>query len=352
MRSFSIDKSSDAYKAIVLFVKCLIIAIIPFVFNYCFVSDINSYTRIMLDEMHKDGYIDVLFLGASHTYRSYDVGMIEEETGLNVFNAGTSAQLMQGSYYLLKEVSKTNGVGTVYLDVTYVMQSFKKADKTQTYIIADYLKDRRIKWDYLYDAFGIDGIINGIFPFLHGYTADYKTLKEHIKGTYKNNSYEYVTYDNEAYRGQGFVYSFEAVDEDFVFDEVTYIDPQNPISDFSLKYLDKIITYCRDNNIKLVLVNPPMPDATLSLAKNFQEYVDAINEIAVNNNLEYMDFNLAKEEFLSMERSDYKDCGHLNGVGAGKFSECVCKILAGKERDSFYPTYKQKLDNNSDNTIN
>ena len=196
-------------------IKCLIVLAMVFVFNYCFVADINSYTRVMMDELYKDGHIDVLFLGASHTYRTFDPEIIEEKTGLNVFNAGSSSQQVQGSYYLLKDVYEKNGVEVVFFDVTYHMLAVEGTpDKTATYIIADYMKGLKNKYHYLWDAYGSEGVVNGTFPFLHSLNLSVSTLVEHIKREHIRNPYSYITYDNEAYQGQGFVYSYETVAEE------------------------------------------------------------------------------------------------------------------------------------------
>ncbi|MDO4219292.1 MAG: hypothetical protein Q4C78_04840 [Synergistaceae bacterium] len=338
------------------FLKLVILTIIIFIINFYCVNDIHSYTRIMLNEMYNDGYIDILFLGPSSTYLSFDISIIEKETGLNAFNAGTTSQNMQGSYYLLKEANESNGIRTVFLNVSYNNTLFHltKPLKKQTYLITDYLRNKSVnKWDYLYTAFGIEGILNEFLPFLHGSSFSPRDIKEHITGNYKNNSYKYVSYDNEAYYGQGFVYSFDVLDKNYVFDGKTnYIDPGNLISDFTLNYLFKIIEYCKKHNIELVLVIPPnLPDAALVAAQNFQRYVDAISKIAKDNNIELMNFSLAKKSVLTMERIDYKDHYHLNGLGAEKFSKCFCRIINKEILDPFYSTYDQKLINNPDDTV-
>ena len=52
-----------------------------------------------------------------------------------------------------------------------------------------------------------------------------------------------------------------------------------------------------------------------------------------------------------MDRTDYKDDVHLNGIGAKKFSECISRILNNEITDPFYNTYEEKTINNHDNTL-
>lgn len=325
--------------------KCLAIVLIPFLF----VSDIHSYTRVMMDELYQDGRIDVLFLGASHTYRSYDVAKIEKGTGLNGFNAGSSSQQLQGSYYLLKEANENNGVDTVILDVTYMMMDYEEPEEKATYIISDYIRDLSNKYDYLYDAFGLKGVENGILPYLHGISVSPQTVIEHITRNYKNDSYEYVTYSHEAYKGQGFVYNYENVSDDYIFQD-TEMNVDHLFSDFSLQYMQKIIDYCKENDIDLKLVDPPMPDGTLVSAKYFQNYVDAVRRIASINNLEYWEFNLVRKQIMTLTRDDFQDNVHLNGHGAEKFTQCIVLMLNQELVEPFYDTYEEKLTLNPDGT--
>lgn len=331
-------------------IKCLIVLAMVFVFNYCFVADINSYTRVMMDELYEDGYIDVLFLGASHTYRTFDPEVIEEETRLNVFNAGSSSQSLQGSYYLLKDACEKNGVGTVVFDVTYHMLGVEAPDKTATYIIADYMKGIKNKCQYLWDAYGSEGVVNGVFPFLHSVSFSPSTLIEHIKREYVWNPYSYITYDNEAYQGQGFVYSYEVVSEEYEFLPRYMIDQENLLSDFAEEYLYKIIAYCKGNDVELILVNPPMADGTLMGTGCFQVFVDRMSLIAEEEGLEYWDLNLVREGVLTMARTDYKDEGHLNGAGAEKVSRCISRLIRGDIEDPFYVSFEEKVRCNPDGT--
>ena len=55
--------------------------------------------------------------------------------------------------------------------------------------------------------------------------------------------------------------------------------------------LKEITNYCYQNDIKLVLIETPLPDATLS-KENYQPYVDYMREYANKNGLQYLNFNL------------------------------------------------------------
>ena len=331
-------------------IKCIMILITMAILNFCFVGDIQSYTRIMMDELYEDDYITLLFLGTSHMYYSFDINKIEEKTNLNAFCAGSARQQMIDSYYLLKEANENNGVKFVFLDVLYTIQQSNKNEEVKTYFITDYMQDGRNKYIYLWDSIGINGFLNDIFPVMHRAYFSLETVKEHFTKAYRNNSYEYVTYKDEGYRGQGFVWSDKTISEGTTFKELAVLDKDELLSDFSLEYLYKIIEYCRENGIELILIDPPIPDATLIAAENFQAYIDEIRKIADENELEYWEFNLIRKGVLSLEAMDFQDEIHLNGMGAEKFTDSFCRMFHGEITNPFYDTFYEKLEYNRDNT--
>lgn len=324
--------------------------------NFIMFDDIHSYTRLMFEEMYEyNRNIDIVFLGSSHVYRSYDTKVTDEIFKENTFNAGSSSQLLDGSYYVLKEIIKNNNVKTVYLDTYFGVNS--KAEKSsgiESYILTDYMKSSWNKYEYLLEIDGMEAIINDLFPIIHSKTYSIKNIKAKLTDGYKKGNYTYVTYPNEKYCGNGFVYSFE---NEKNYDINYEINEKKPLSDFSYKNLCKILSLCKENNINLVLVSAPMPDEMLSKIKNYQVYIDWFKNFAIKNNIKYHNYNLCKKEYLVMDENDYKDNNHLNGVGAEKFSEKMSnieKILEDKEekyKDIFYDTYEEKLKNNPDNTL-
>jgi hypothetical protein len=304
-----------------------------------------------MNELKDDGEIDVLFLGGSHTQGGYDVSFIEENTGLNVFNCSSVRQTTQISYYLLKYVNENHEIKQVWLDLTYHVQALKAPEKYATYLAMDYIDDKELKYECLFKSFGVEGLMNGIMPCLHSSSIGFRTIKLLVKGENLENPYEYVTWEDERYAGQGFVYRNTTMTSDFTFDDSVYINPDNLISDYAMGYLNRIIEYCNDNDIGLILVSPPITDVALVESGYYQEFIDCVRKVASANGLEYLDFSLTKKDALSLCMSDYQNYSHLNGQGAEKFSECVSKILNGElDESAFYDTFAEKLANNPDGT--
>ena len=111
--------------------------------NFLLVDDVHSYSRAMLQELYADaGKIDTLFLGSSHCYRSVDPDAVDAALGTYGFNAGSSQQLPDGSYYMLREAAAQNQLKTVYLEMFYTgyNQSASKNVPLACYLLTDHMR--------------------------------------------------------------------------------------------------------------------------------------------------------------------------------------------------------------------
>ena len=120
--------------------------------NFVLVDDVHSYTRVMLQELYtSEQNIDILFAGPSHCYRSVDPAAVSEAMGVKAFNAGTSQQLPDGAYFMLREAAKTNTIRQMYLEVFYTTLLEEKSSNVPAaaYIITDFAKESREKYKYL-----------------------------------------------------------------------------------------------------------------------------------------------------------------------------------------------------------
>lgn len=321
-------------RVLVLIIVCSLL-ICPF--NYLLTNYNGHYTYKMLEEMYNcKENIEVLFLGSSHTYRSYDPVIATDILGKRTFNAGSSSQLLDHSYYMLKEVAKTNNIHTVYLDTYFSVASADTSkDQWSVYILTDYMKNSINKFDFLYASGGLTTVFNG-----------YISARRNIENTNIPDNlssrnivledYSTVTFENEEYRGDGFVYSYETLD---IVNMPLKINSESelnktPISKFSYYYLMKIIEFCEEKNIELVLVDQPMPREFLNSINGYDSYVHYMYKLANEYNIKYLNFNCYQEP-TGLSIYDYKDWDHLNGHGAEIYTTLFCNTI-------------QKLESNED----
>lgn len=331
--------------------------------NFLLVDDVHAYTRVMLQELYaQSGQIDTLFLGSSHCYRSFDPAAVDEQLGTHSFNAGSSQQLPDGSYYLLRQALDRNELKTVYLETFFT--GYNQTDSSNVplacYLLTDYMDPfSPERYEYLWEMGGPAAFVDLVFPARH-IIASPEDLPElwiaKLTDAYAPGNYSYVTYPGqEEYRGSGFVYTYGT--PPYGFDPVMALDADAPLSDFGWANLRRITELCRQAGVELVLVTAPLPNAFADRTENYQAYVDAMRGYAEENGLQYWDFTLFRDtSLLDLRFDDFSDAHHLNGQGAEKFTAAFCQVVraaeAGKDPgEYFFDSLDEKLQAAPDGTF-
>ena len=150
--------------------------------DFLLVDDVHSYSRVMLQELYADaGNIDTLFLGSSHCYRSVDPAQVDAALGTHSFNAGSSQQLPDGSYYMLKEAAAQNPLKTVYLEMFYTgyNESASANIPLACYLLADHMDWRSPnRYAYLSEMGGLAAYADLL---LHVVDISHPDFEEQIK---------------------------------------------------------------------------------------------------------------------------------------------------------------------------
>lgn len=325
------------------------------IMDYVLVDDTQSQSRIVLHDMYNEKEnIDVLFLGSSHCYHSFDPILADELLQVNTFNAGTATQNLDGSLVLLKEVNKSHDISKVILELYYTIgyePLYKeRTDMTSTYVISDYLKPSINKYEYLYNASSEEHYMNSIFRARRYWynLTDADKMLEIIQNKSASKYKEYKIDDATLYKGKGYFPVNEKLEDgSFLFYHHREPIDINSISKDWIASLLEIIEYCENNEIELILMSAPMPIYTIADIKNYDVYVEFVNELASMRGLEYYDFNLCKEEYFPVTISNFYDDDHLNEDGAELLTTLACELLSGKisKEELFYSTFNDKYKN-------
>ena len=327
--------------------------------NYGYVRE-DDWSRIMLHHFYEDnGEIDNLYLGSSHVFFSLNPKILDNLTEQYNFNLSSSGQGLNGSYYLLKEANKKNNLSHVYLELYYrvSVEGYYEATENKKYIWynTDNMPLSVNKWCYAWSAGGAEGVLETWLPFVRyrTYLNDYNYITETIANKEKKDFKEYrfmvdfADGNGEAeYRKQGYQYAtriFRNEDRIYVDDTIN----KAPMCKKAQEYLQEIIKYCKKNDISITLFVSPMDNLQLISTTNYDYYVEQVREIAEEYQVDFYDFNLAKEEYLPIyEEQGFYDVGHLNAKGAEMFTPFFYQIVTGdkeKNKQFFYNSYSEKL---------
>ena len=316
--------------------------------NYLLMDDSQSYTRLTMHELYERAdageEIDTLFLGSSHCYRAYDPELYEELTGRTAYNLGSSSQNYDTSYYLLREAARLYDLKTVYLDMYYkfLFMDSEDRDLVQANIIFDYMRPSLNKLSFLLTTTEAKNYTNRFFPFRRSWQelGDFAYVRENLakKQAESYRKYEPVTVEADQYAGRGFVWSDARLD----VDAITWWDNFGKVADdmqldttYPVSYIEKIVSFCREHDIRLVFVTAPSLNQYLEAIGPYDSAHAYVQKLAERFGVEYLDFNLAKTEYLELTADDYIDVDHLNGTGAEKLTLLLTEA-DGKPIDEYF----------------
>ncbi|MDE7324475.1 MAG: hypothetical protein K2N73_17515 [Lachnospiraceae bacterium] len=336
-----------------IMVRILIFCVIFNGLNYIYVAD-PPWERILWHNFYQDvGKIDNLFLGSSHVYYDIDPFLLDELNGQYNFNLSTSGQVMNGTYYLLREADKYNDLSHVYIELYYGRNTGGDSDRVTQEPWFNWQNTDCMKWSanklsYMLSITNdVEGYIDILIPFsrYREHLGDYEYIKSTIE-TKVTGDYEYSD-EYEKYLDKGFRYSeivYKAEDRALKRNQSL---GENPMAQSCELYLRKAVEYCQRKDIPVTLFISPMYNLQPVSAGNYDNYINQMKGIAAEYGLDFYDFNLAKDEYFPIQKLEYfRDVDHLNSAGAALFTDFFYKVVSGDAEQNqkyFYDSYAQKL---------
>lgn len=335
------------------------------VLNYMYVDIYNiGMPRVLWHHFYEQkGKIDNIYLGSSHVFSDVNPVQLDGINGQYNFNLASSAQRMNGSYYLLKEADRTNSLSHVYLDLYYpcITKSDLSPDldpinvrQNWNWQNTDYMRFSFNKLEYMLSIAGPEKYTDIFLPFVR-YRAsldNWDYINTVIEEKNKEDYLAYIYCDNHGdgtyseYTDRGYFGSTRSRGKVTKLLKTSVLD-EHPMGEKSKKYIYKIIDYCKKRNIPITVFVAPISDFQLINLGNYDNFINEVRGITQECGVDFYDFNLAKDEYLPIDHDEYfKDLTHLNTEGAKVFTDFFAKVVAGTALDNekyFYPSYAEKL---------
>lgn len=237
--------------------------------------------------------IDVLFLGDSECYSSFNPLQMFAEQGYTSFVCGTSAQRLCDTYAILQEAFLTQTPDVVVLETNCLFRALKTESDTKDYAM-DKLSERlpifenHTRWKEMFTKSATKKI-----------DKDEKNRGFLVRTTVKPyNGGEYMLQNSN----------------------------RRKIAEDVEQYLNLIAECCKNKQAELLLVSVPSPRNW-----NYEKH-NAVSDWADAHDVVYQDLNLEPEIGIDWS-DDTKDGGdHLNFSGAKKVSRYIGAYLADTYR--------------------
>lgn len=260
------------------------------------------------------------------------------------------------SYYVLKDALLQYDIDEVIFEFSPSRLTISSVSKTSAYIISDYMKSNIVKTKLLTEAFEPEDYVNSFSPLRRGIDPlklpKMREIKEIISKK-RTDEYRYLT-GNESYDSRGHyrqvgslgIGNTAAVDtSDRRY--LTFIGKSN-IKQEEWDYFLKFLDLCKDKNIKLHVFVAPYPEFFFMRNKQYSSIMDGVKTEVLNRSFDYIDLNLAKEEYLDFDIHDFYDYDHLNYQAGDIMTDFIVRYLQNPSDIYFYDSLTEKYtDRNS-----
>lgn len=272
----------------------------------------------------KPGTIDVLFLGSSHCWDSYNPQVLWDEYGYTSYNLGGSRQTPIASYYLLQDaLVYQKDIKCVVMDSFYIIY-FAKYRNAPDQELDNFKCFSSTYWRKKY----IDDVYNRQ-DWMQQYTKEdfyYNTYWNH--NSWKNlYQYNFASLDNRFFTScKGFTFNFNATNNNkYTKPDCSAFETDNrsPVDEVYMEYTQKIIDLCKSKGIQLLFTETPYLFKDIYWQARCNTLVDHLTQQGVA----YISSN-TEERFSDIDFATFfmnKD--HLNALGAESETLFVGKYL-------------------------
>ena len=299
-------------------------------------NTVNAWTKSRFDGFYElpENSVDMVFIGSSHSYCTFDPENFDSVFGTSSWQLGTPLQHFDTSLYTLKEVYKTQTPEVVVLEVYWDMLD-DEFDMKQANSFFEVVHDREnVEADYVKNVFPLSEKVKyNILPIR--YQQDYfayeaveitKMLEDSL-GVYKEVP---VTNGTEYYLAKGYTYCDTVIPE-------SELDKTNQFKNLDgaewkadktqLEYLEKFVELCREKGSEVVFVTAPVANVSMDFIKNYDAIHESVSDIAEDLGVKYLDFNIVNEEEELLQLENFRDDAHLNDSGVKIVDEYYCDWL-------------------------
>lgn len=271
--------------------------------------------------------IDMIFVGSSHSYTTFDPEIFDSRLNINTYQMGMPNQTGDGTYYTVMEILNYQKprflVMELYWDVLKNDFDLKQVD-----YLFKVLDNEELKKNYINTWFPLNERVKYYLkPVRYQQEFLQYTNNELLKYIEKNQGLKktIVQFEGEEYyRSKGFIYCDYVMSEEdrqkrlngMPFDAKRW-----EFSSLQKKSVENIAKLCKENEIQLIFVTAPISNVNFSKTNDYDILYNKMSQFANSLDVKYLDFNIINREENMFSDENFRDGGHLNFSGTVISSE-------------------------------
>jgi hypothetical protein len=262
----------------------------------------RDHIALRFEELQKERDIDVLFIGSSHSLRTFDPRYFERHQ-IRAFNLGTANQTPMNTYYLLEQYLSQLKPRLVVIEAYWETLEINGVEGTIAITV-----NRGPGWDTLKMALAT--------RHPKALNAQWSSLFEHLFGT----ATAIQLRPDEAYTSRGFVETWEPNGAG----EIRRKRHDVVVDEQQMNYLSRTLTLVKAHDARVLMVWAPVTAAWRDLAMNLKDVRHRLADLSKSYDVPFVDLN---DAVLLDDGLDFKDSDHLNQHGVDKVMPVFLSVL-------------------------
>jgi len=316
-------RNSKSFLFVSFLVACLLL---NSALNYLLIP--NNIVRIKMHNLETTTYDD-LFLGTSHGLSAVDPLVVDSITGRESTNICVWGEYPRDSYYLLRDAWQSQKPKRIIyeLDPTYWIS--KDQDSYHFTKFYHYMPWSEVKAEYFLTKMTSADFRTVFFPWFNfqlQWQSSIENLALKQTESYKNYGLDTLDLPYETLKEEGFLFlkdiGYSKSKKISLWDE-SKIQKEAPI------YFEKMVSFCKENDIELLVFTTPVPQETLELYPGSYEEANLyFSKMMKEYGLTYYNFNYIDLEGFDKSIVGYLDYdGHMFGDTARAFSKFLGEYI-------------------------
>lgn len=306
---------------------------------FCGISEVlRRKTAEATDMVHsfyeiEEDTLDVLFLGSSHLYYGVQPNELWRDYGITSYVMGSPEQTAATSYFLLKEAFTRQKPKVVVMESYYLWNSKLYNGEARLRQAFDGMRFGKTKIEMVREMLPEAGIKEKLTYFL-------PFLKYHSRWS-QLEDYDFVT--KPFLKGARLDYTTVALEDPGIPKKSTKI-PED-----SMKYLDRIIQLCEENDAEFVMMAIPFGVETDNRRYKKRQGLNlTLEEYLSGEGIPFLFYQRDYPEIINFSL-DFRDKTHLNTYGAVKLTRHLGEWLTehcdleGHKGESAYASWEEDL---------
>lgn len=304
-----------------IFLKSMIFLMILFLSFQYYEEKIFKRFDILVDYAYykiPKNSIDLLFVGSSHSYCTFNTKLFDHYLKCNSLNLGTSSQSLSITYFGILEVLKRQTPKVIVIEV-YPIRREPSVPALRPHL--DTMNFSINKLRLIMNSLPISEWGNHLTNTIYYHSRwkefyDLKNMKDKGDGDYGKRL------ENKGFSG----YNWDLIRNILNYDlyEKNWNTPLNSsfiIDNNSLNLLESLFKICKEKGIKLVLTSPPVIDDhdVLSILYN-----PSLKKLMIKYDVNSIDFNVENKKY---EKICFLDNEHVSLAGADEVSFKMANYL-------------------------